>query len=473
MLRRWLPIWTLTLIVLAFSLFPCDHQVTIAVHQGDVQAQQMKYSQALQSFGVASARCPVCPQPYLRQADILLTQRRFAAAQTASLSAARVGGLSAPLALMLARLYREQNAPNLSILYLQRVLTHRPARPDLWVALGEACLLDACPDTARQAGYEALGWGADPAQRQIIYDHLSLLSLPADPARALILAGQGVDGPDAARSDQMAGLILSLRQVVQDEQSATNWATLGEALFRRGELELARQGFEQALLRDPAYAQAHAYLGYTLSLLGQPQTAEQHLEQAIALYPDDPLVLYFLGMHHARRGRWLTARRLLEQAYDLDPTNPALCAAIADTYLRSNDLNYAAAERWLHTATLLAPDDVGFHLLLARFYINLRVDPTGRGLSSAQRAAELTPQDAEAHELSGQAYLLAARPDLALPHLLQAQTLSPDRVQIYYRLGQAWSALGQVAHAQEAYQQAVDLDWNGPIGALARNALAQ
>jgi tetratricopeptide (TPR) repeat protein len=225
------------------------------------------------------------------------------------------------------------------------------------------------------------------------------------------------------------------------------------------------------VLQQPTNAEAHAYLGHVLSTLGEQESAVYHLEKAIALDPDYVLPRYFLGMHFVRNGWQVTGRDILLEAHDVAPDDPGICAAVADTHLREGGPSLAAAERWLHAAVDRAPGDVRFHLLLAHFYVDQMVDPGQRGVAVAKVAVRLAPESNEAHETLGWAYHLGGDSLTALEHLYQARDLAPGRAQVHYRMGEAYRTLGRIPEAMEAYQHAIDLDWNGPIGKRARAAM--
>jgi Flp pilus assembly protein TadD len=280
-----------------------------------------------------------------------------------------------------------------------------------------------------------------------------------------------VSGPDADLAESAWALLTALAEMEESDQPALGRARLGQALFEHGDLALAGQQFQAAVDLEPSYAAGHAYLGYTFSLLGEAELAVQHLEQSVVLDPEYPLPYYFLGMHYARQGWWITARDVLTEAHDLDPSNPAICAAVAETYIRAQDPLYAVAERWLHVAVSNAPEDVRFHLLLAHFYVDYVIDPRVRGVAVAQVAVDLAPENSEAHETLGWAYYLSSSADLALEPLARARALAPQEPRIYFRLGEVYRALGRRKDAIESYQRAVDLDWNGPIGKKASLAL--
>jgi tetratricopeptide (TPR) repeat protein len=86
---------------------------------------------------------------------------------------------------------------------------------------------------------------------------------------------------------------------------------------------------------------------------------------------------------------------------------------------------------------------------------------------------QLAPESGEAHETLGWAFHLGGQPAAALDSLLRARELSPATARVHYRLGEVYWALGQVPEAMEAYQRAIDLDWHGPIGQRARDAMGR
>jgi tetratricopeptide (TPR) repeat protein len=407
------------------------------------------------------------------------TQGRYVEAWNATLSAIRLGGLSDTVTERLARLYLARQSPQRAIGYLTDLLTRRPGRGDLWVQLGEAYLADGKEAQAEEVLTRALDTDIALDQQQIAHERLGMLCLESDPQCALDHFLEVARGPDPTLAREVDRLIAALDGIVSPsgstrsgEDQALVRAKLGEALYRRGDLALARRQFEKALELAPAYVDGHAYLGHVLSLLGENGLAVQHLERAIALDPAHPLPYYFAGMHYGRQGRWITGRSYLEQGYDLDPSNPAICAAVGETHLRSAEPDYPVAERWLHAAVANAPDDARFHLLLAHFYVDYGVDPAVMGIAVAQTAVNLAPESAEAQETLGWAYFLAGEPDLALEPLIRAQELAPDEPRVHFRLGEVYRALGRIGEAQASYQRAVDGDWHGQIGAQARQAMA-
>jgi tetratricopeptide (TPR) repeat protein len=376
----------------------------------------------------------------------------------------------------LARLYAARGSNRAAAATLESLLDHRPGRGDLWFQLGAVREEIGDATGAGQAYRRALRADHPPldaADRQRTHARLGILCLRGDDDACAEQNWQAaVKGPDATVGSEAAQVIAALEMAEGGREPAYAWAKLGEALLRFGELSLARPAFEQALALAPAYADAHAYLGHVLSMLGEEQEAVAHLEEAIALAPGYAPGYYFLGTHHVRNGRSVTGRSVLLEGHEAAREDPAICAAVADTHLRAEQIDYAAVERWLHAAVDRAPDEIHFHLLLAHFYVDHNVDPGLRGVAVAEFALELDSENVEALETLGWGHYLAGRPREALDPLLRARGRAPERARVYYRLGATYQALGEMQLAREAYQQAVDLDWDGAVGERARDALA-
>jgi tetratricopeptide (TPR) repeat protein len=471
--RGWIVIALFAAIVLAFGLYPADHEVVAAVQVGDELVADQRYSTALDAYAAAARRCPGCAPPRLRQGAVYMTQSRYDEAWVAYLGAIRVGGLGDEAREGLARLYEAREMEGSAIDAIEHLLARQPERGDLWAWLGELRLAIGEEDGARSAFTRALDLDVEAQQGQRVHDRLGTMCLESDPACAIEHFRSAADGPDQTVAVGAARLVLALYDVEEGNDPALAQTRLGDALFRHGDLELAQRHFEAAVELRPTYTEAHAYLGHVLSTLGEEEQAVHHLEEAIALDPAYVLPRYFLGMHYVRKGWQITGRDILLEAHDVAPNDPAICAAVADTHLREGGPSLAIAERWLHAAVDRAPGDVRFHLLLAHFYVDYMVDPGQRGVAVAKVAVELAPESSEAHETLGWAYHLGGDSLAAVESLERARDLAPGRAQIYYRLGEVYRALGNVRQAMEAYRQAIDLDWNGPIGERARLAVGE
>jgi tetratricopeptide (TPR) repeat protein len=471
--RQWSPIALLAAACLLVGLYPVDRETMALMGEGERLAGQWQYTAALHAYDAAATKCPGCPGPWLRQGAIYLTQGRTEEAWEAYLSAIRRGGDSDEVKEGLARLYAAQGVESWAIAPLRDLLARRPGHGEWWAALGEATLAGGDRAGARDAYERALALALPDGQRQSVHDRLGMMCAEEEDECALAHFRAVADGPDPALAGHAERMIAALDEIALGSEPALARAKLGEAYLRRGDLSLAQRQFQAAVDLEPAYVDGHAYLGHVLSLRGESERAVQHLERAIALEPAYPLPHYFLGMHYVRLGWWITGQDVLVRAHDLDPSNPAICAAVADTYLRAEPPRYAVAEQWLHVAVDNAPDDPRFHLLLAHFYVDYMVDPSRQGVAVARFAVQLAPENSEAQETLGWAYHLAGKPDLALDSLTRARDLAPQEARIHFRLGEVYRAMGRYDLARRSYQQALDLDWNGPSGEAAWRAMGE
>lgn len=470
---RWIRLALLAAGILAVGLYPTSHEAVVAIRRGDQLATAKHYGAALDTYASAAAMCAGCPQPRLRRGEVFLAQERYTEAWQAYLEALHVGGPIPAYLDGLVHLYSAAGEPTMAVRVLERLIARQPRRPNLWVRLAEAALDTGDIDGARAAFTRAQELGVEPVRRQRMDSRLGIACVERDIACATAHLSEAAQGPDAELASSAGRLVVALSAVESGDEPALARAKLGEALLHHGERELAARQFELAIDLAPEYVDAHAYLGHVQSSLGEAERAVHHLKEAIRLEPGYPLSHFLLGMHYVREGQTVTGRDHLLQAHDLDPLDPAICAAVADTYLRAVEANYAAAERWLHAAVDRAPDDARFHLLLAHFYVDSNIDPAIRGVAAAQVAVQLDPQNSEALETLAWAYHLGGKPHAALEPLLRAQELAPGSARIHYRLGDVYRALGQTRDARAAYQQAVDLDPAGPIGDRAREELEQ
>jgi tetratricopeptide (TPR) repeat protein len=321
-------------------------------------------------------------------------------------------------------------------------------------------------------GFYGLGdWGeAESEYRRLVVAR-------SDPGAAyrlgLLLA---VRQPDAARAyltgaarDPRFATNANIMLAVLGEDSDPVYAAarLGVAYARVGEWRLAEAQLTRVTEQVPNHARALAYLGLARDRLGEDGYAP--LLQALALAPDDPLVHTLMGYHWKQLGAWEAARVEFERAYDLDPANAATSAEIGLMYAAKGD--YETTRIWLREATRLAPNDPAFWKLVARFYLDRAFEVESAGLPAAIRAAELAPDDAEAHDLIGWAQLLTGNTEGAAAALNQALRLDPSLASAHYHLGLVYEQRGDLEAARRAFARAAALDPGGPVARLAQREL--
>ncbi len=258
------------------------------------------------------------------------------------------------------------------------------------------------------------------------------------------------------------------RELVKTTGSATAIEEVRHYLLL-GEYDQALALLEEAVVPRPDYADAIAYLGYLLWMEGDQPGAEALVQRSLSLRPERPLGHYFLGV--LRRSQWRLAEAIseFERVIDLDPENGPAFVELGRTLVLGRD--YGAAAAALERAVYTAPDNLGYRLQLARFYLDhaLWLD---RALAAAGAAVELNPESAEALDVYGWALWANGRPYDARHSLEAAVAADSNLAGAHYHLAVLLENTGDIPSAVAEYRRVLQLDANGPYFAGAQAALA-
>jgi tetratricopeptide (TPR) repeat protein len=273
------------------------------------------------------------------------------------------------------------------------------------------------------------------------------------------------------------------------------WSNRGALLWQTRQHNLALINVEQALLLNPQNIEAHNHRGNVLQDLGQQTAAEESYRQAIALLPDYAEAYYNLGrlqlsaarydealasldqaitLHPqhlpAYRQRALALRHLdqLEEAQRTDDAALALQAQLVAAYRqRGRELeqlsHYESAAAMYVAALELDKDNAELQQLHARALDNTRQnEQVLASLRHAlelkmERVARLAPEQLVGADL--QRDYESAR--VALEKLMK---LAPANPQVYIDLGTVLRLLGLNDQALAAYERALALAPNLPLG---------
>jgi Flp pilus assembly protein TadD len=425
------------------------------MRQAYAHRNDREYGAAVDAYREAAEHDPASPQPWLEMGEVYLLQHRFAPATTAFIEAERRGG-GVEAVLGLAESYAQRGDWAEAIRSLLRALAIDPDDARIYVALGRANFGQSQFEQAEEALRHALQ--LQPSGEEVAGAHALLGRLLAtdDPVQAANHFRQAGDKDMLAVLDAVGAEV----DAADAEPSPARRALLlGIAALQRSELPLARHHFERSVALAPADAEAHAYLAHTLDQLGETVAAGEALEQALALDTESVLVYYFLGTHHRLVGNVEEAQAALWEALLLDPENAAVRAEMAATFAEQSD--YASAEEWYRGAVAVAPEEVGFHLMLVGFYVGHIYQIEEGALPAAQTLVELAPGDARAYDLLGWAYHLAGLHAEGERALLQALSLDSELVSAHYHLGSLYVTSGEGGLARQHLQRVVDLDTDG------------
>lgn len=179
---------------------------------------------------------------------------------------------------------------------------------------------------------------------------------PGDLERARQYYQQALDiEPDFARA--WAGL------------AGVYWIQMNDGVLARDTgLEKLRDAAERALSLDPALAEAHIRLMNYMTAIGDRNAAREHRRRASALAPNNPLVLGVLAGDAAEDGRWDEAIELQRRAVAADPLSTINRDNLADFLFLGGRFDEAKIEssRLLELDPSYVPDIDAFILILER-----------------------------------------------------------------------------------------------------------
>ncbi|HWS87023.1 MAG TPA: tetratricopeptide repeat protein [Pyrinomonadaceae bacterium] len=178
------------------------------------------------------------------------------------------------------------------------------------------------------------------------------------------------------------------------------------------------------------------------------------------------------------------AQAAFQQAAEIEPTLSEARAALAETYLITNDLQRAEAEG--QAAVRANNDSYGAHRTLARVYTlqsgladkSLDRAAADKAVAEWREVVRIHPNDAEAHALLAEFYVATGREKEAVEALrkwatlpasmegrfyqviTQGRALSPDAANA--RLGEVLLGAGQTAEAVAAIRRAMSIEPDNP-----------
>ncbi len=166
--------------------------------------------------------------------------------------------------IFMALYWKRNGDPDQYYQYLAKAAKIDPGNPDILVDLGEAAALMGDLETGYDYLVEAnkLTYN-DPAYLRAIVSYCIRYNYDL----------RGIALPTARQA------------VIRDSSDPATLDTLGQVLFRLGDLLNAQRFYLRALNRDSDYAPAYLHLGLVYNMLDQPEQAANAFTRAIALAP--------------------------------------------------------------------------------------------------------------------------------------------------------------------------------------------
>ena len=240
-------------------------------------------------------------------------------------------------------------------------------------------------------------------------------------------------------------------QIKPDYAEAHN--NLGNALLQKGNVDEAITHYQKALQINPDYAEAHNNLGIALLQKGNVDEAIAHFQKALQIKPDNAEAHNNLGNALFKRAVWTkrslnSKRRCKSIPIRGSPQQPRQRAAPKGQCGRSDrSLPKGAANQSRLRGSPQQPRQ--------------RAAPKGQAWTKRslnyQKALQINPDYAEAHNNLGNALLQKGNVDEAIAHYQKALQIKPDYAEAHDNLGNALLQKGNVDEAIAHYQKALQI----------------
>ncbi len=302
----------------------------------------------------------------------------------------------------------------------------------------------------------------DPTDTKSTYN-LGLLLLPTDQKTALTYLERISTDPQS-KAD-----IVTIRAAIQ--RAGTNPAELqmqiGLTLIGLQAWPYAEHALSLALDQGSNAPATLAFLGVAQDQQGRDGWPA--INRAYNAAPQDGMVNYAVALHWQLLSDLPKALTALTRAEAAQPNNPAIAAEIGHIYQIQGSLDNAAI--WLNTAVVLAPENVGFRALLAKFYAVTQYDLGSAGLDSIHRIADQYPKVADAHTSLGWALYSKGQFEQARAEFQNALRLDAGDIRGHYYMAIIQEHDGDKESAIDSYLFVYRAPGDNPFKDMAGQAL--
>jgi len=263
--------------------------------------------------------------------------------------------------------------------------------------------------------------------------------------------------------DEFAPVVETLRTSLNlaslESDPAEKQILLGRGLALVGELELAAEIFTNATQAYSESASAWAWLGEAKQHIGENPLPD--LDKALGLDPNSTLIRSLRSLYWRRQGNFEEALKDIEVVISLEPENAYWQSDLGEVFALAGDLPPALAA--YEKAISLEPENPLYWHFLSRFSVEHSVQLADVGLPAAQRALELSSENALYVDTLGWIYLELDQDEDAEAALLHAVELNPDLASAHLHLGRFYLKHSHQELAYPALVHARDLSQEGSV----------
>ena len=439
------------------------------LREGDLSHQRGQYSRSLDYYREASKTRALGAIPDVRAAKLQLTRRNQPVEEAMDYlerAGADEGVKQTVLGIMAFGRKDHVEARQ----YLADALKNRPFDGEARYYLARSYLLSGDYDEAIREFDRVLAAPAPALSRwrEAACYNLGLLHMVRGEQAAVEHLLEAAKGKVDAELGKKALTLLSALETGGEDRQSEDPLALGVALLAVGEARLARVQFEKALDLTSRRAHTLAYLGYIHWLEGEHSRAGDLLEQSVRLQADSPIAHYFLGVLRRAQGRLADALAEFQRVIAIDPKSAPAYVELGQTLILERD--YSGAASAFERAVEIHPDNAGYVLRLAQFYLDHAIG-LDRALVVARKAVELAPESADALDALGWALWADGQAYDARHTLELAIASNPDLARAHYHLAVLLERTGDAEAAAREFRRVIDLEPDGSYASRAEAAL--
>ncbi|HEY1947768.1 MAG TPA: protein kinase [Bryobacteraceae bacterium] len=321
-----------------------------------------------------------------------------------------------------------------------------------------------------RSGVNTKEWTADYKPQEMRYAPGALAGVVTG-ALHLPLAGVATVNA-AARTDYLAGLSAVRRDsgvdaalgfferaVTVDPDSPLTYSGLAEAQWLKyfatrdkAWLNRTTESVRRAESRNPDLPQVHIVVGLLKANAGWYEQATAEYLRAIELEPANGDAYRRLGEAYRRNSQPGEALASFRKGIEVDPQQYRNFQALGSFYYKR--ANYEEAAKQFRTAVALAPNEAPLHYAIGAVELDLgHLDTAENELRTSIRLQE-TPS--ALHTL-GLVLMYQKRDAQAVPVIVRALALGPERYLWWLDLGTAYRRVGRKSDAKSSYSRGLEL----------------
>ena len=244
----------------------------------------------------------------------------------------------------------------------------------------------------------------------------------------------------------------------------------GEMLWRRNDVEGAREVFLKAVSSNPRYVAAWRLAINTDLALNQPNEAIKHGMEGLKHNPNNPELLYFTSLGYAAKEDYESSKNILETAlnYSENENNylrSLIYGSLGDLYheLKMENMSDAAYEE------AIALDSTNSSVLNNyAYYLAVRKKDLDKAAKYSKMSNDLEPNSATFKDTYAWVMFQKGNYSEALKWIEESVKLNKNSAVLFEHYGDILSKLNREKEAKEKWQKAIDLELNKSNGNLAK-----